>query len=388
MPRGLHARAKIFETRPVHHAVSSEDMSSDARDIRGIHDDGFHEIQLSGKQLVFLFMATTVVSVVIFLCGVLVGRGVRPIVPAQAATLAQAPSPDDGPPMRRLAPPGEGVGGEVKADAAHRSTSGSTSSSRPPNAGRARTGRRVSGRSGAAPAAQATAPAAQASAPPAEPARPQPVSEQTAVAGRARAHAAAREGRSAHRRQLRAAAKPARPPALVGAGCGASPARRGRRRSRAASPAKATTPTCSRRRRAGKRVLSRARGPFRITRDADKLQDRLAQEEQFKPWITLALRLGRAARARLPASSAIPRWLGGARAPGARRAARGPPRAYAPARAFLRARRGAAPTSAARVYWITDVMVTYGGLSTPVAAAVAGAAHRLPGALSRAGCLR
>ncbi len=42
-----------------------------------IHDEGFHEIQLNGKQLVFLFMAATVVSVVIFLCGVLVGRGVR-----------------------------------------------------------------------------------------------------------------------------------------------------------------------------------------------------------------------------------------------------------------------------------------------------------------------
>ena len=41
-------------------------------------DDGLHEIQLNGKQLVFLFMAATVVSVVIFLCGVLVGRGVRP----------------------------------------------------------------------------------------------------------------------------------------------------------------------------------------------------------------------------------------------------------------------------------------------------------------------
>ena len=41
------------------------------------HDDGFHEIQLNGKQLVFLFMAATVVSVVIFLCGVFVGRGVR-----------------------------------------------------------------------------------------------------------------------------------------------------------------------------------------------------------------------------------------------------------------------------------------------------------------------
>ena len=40
-------------------------------------DDGFHEIQLSGKQLVALFMATTMVAVMIFLCGVQVGRGVR-----------------------------------------------------------------------------------------------------------------------------------------------------------------------------------------------------------------------------------------------------------------------------------------------------------------------
>jgi cell division septation protein DedD len=40
-------------------------------------DEGFHEIQLSGKQLVFLFMATTIVAVVIFLCGVQVGRGVK-----------------------------------------------------------------------------------------------------------------------------------------------------------------------------------------------------------------------------------------------------------------------------------------------------------------------
>lgn len=40
-------------------------------------DDTFHEIQLSGKPLVFVFMAATVVAVVIFLCGVLVGRGVH-----------------------------------------------------------------------------------------------------------------------------------------------------------------------------------------------------------------------------------------------------------------------------------------------------------------------
>jgi cell division septation protein DedD len=51
-----------------------------------VQDDGFHEIQLNGKQLVFLFMAATVVSVVIFLCGVLVGRGVR----AERAAIASA----------------------------------------------------------------------------------------------------------------------------------------------------------------------------------------------------------------------------------------------------------------------------------------------------------
>jgi cell division septation protein DedD len=56
-------------------------------------DDGVHEIQLSGKQIVFLFMATTVVSVVIFLCGVLVGRGVQAGRPDQADRAAAAPPP-------------------------------------------------------------------------------------------------------------------------------------------------------------------------------------------------------------------------------------------------------------------------------------------------------
>ena len=58
-----------------------------------LEDDGFHEIQLNGKQLVFLFMAATVVSVVIFLCGVLVGRGVRVErgAVADASTAANVP---------------------------------------------------------------------------------------------------------------------------------------------------------------------------------------------------------------------------------------------------------------------------------------------------------
>ena len=67
-----------------------------------IQDDGFHEIQLNGKQLVFLFMAATVVSVVIFLCGVLVGRGVRTeraaIVEAPPAVVVSEATPQPVPP--------------------------------------------------------------------------------------------------------------------------------------------------------------------------------------------------------------------------------------------------------------------------------------------------
>jgi DedD protein len=78
-------------------------MSTDARAAFDGGDDGFHEIQLNGKQLVFLGMATTLVSVVIFLCGVLVGRGVKPI-----DTVAQAAGPQafDVPAMTAAVPPG------------------------------------------------------------------------------------------------------------------------------------------------------------------------------------------------------------------------------------------------------------------------------------------
>ena len=85
-----------------------------------IQDEGFHEIQLNGKQLVFLFMAATVVSVVIFLCGVLVGRGVRAerggvADTAQTGTVAEtlpqqpattpAPTPAGSDPTKAAPPP-------------------------------------------------------------------------------------------------------------------------------------------------------------------------------------------------------------------------------------------------------------------------------------------
>ena len=84
-------------------------------------DDGFREIQLNGKQLVFLFMAATVVSIVIFLCGVLVGRGVRTerAAAAEAAAVespttdlspsvqapAASPAPADSDPTKAAPPP-------------------------------------------------------------------------------------------------------------------------------------------------------------------------------------------------------------------------------------------------------------------------------------------
>ena len=78
-------------------------------------EDGFHEIQLSGKQLVFVGMTVTIVFVAIFLCGVLVGRNTRPprdgaaietasvTPPAAPTTSAEAGPPTTEPP----APPVE-----------------------------------------------------------------------------------------------------------------------------------------------------------------------------------------------------------------------------------------------------------------------------------------
>jgi len=71
-------------------------------------EDGFHEIQLTGKQLVFLFMATTVVAVVIFLLGVLVGRNVR----NDQAASADAQTAVEPAPVESGAPPQPATGGE------------------------------------------------------------------------------------------------------------------------------------------------------------------------------------------------------------------------------------------------------------------------------------
>jgi len=59
------------------------------------YDDGaYYEVQLNNKQLVFFFMAALAIAVVVFLCGVMVGRGVRD------ATLAASANDISLPPLR------------------------------------------------------------------------------------------------------------------------------------------------------------------------------------------------------------------------------------------------------------------------------------------------
>ena len=73
-------------------------------------EQGVREIQLSGKQLVFLFMAAVVFAVVVFLLGVSVGRGVREATGVSASapgdtTVTPAPQ---GPPLPPTKPaPGD-----------------------------------------------------------------------------------------------------------------------------------------------------------------------------------------------------------------------------------------------------------------------------------------
>jgi cell division septation protein DedD len=69
-------------------------------------EDGFHEIQLSGKQLVFLFIVTTTVIVVVFLCGVKVGRGARAAQgdEPEPSALSATASPDQQPAPQTVEP--------------------------------------------------------------------------------------------------------------------------------------------------------------------------------------------------------------------------------------------------------------------------------------------
>jgi len=82
-------------------------------------EQSVHEIQLNGKQLVFMFMTATVAAVVIFLCGVMVGRGVN--APRVSGVTVAAPEATVDPtviPETSVAPAAEASGEPIAAQEA------------------------------------------------------------------------------------------------------------------------------------------------------------------------------------------------------------------------------------------------------------------------------
>jgi DedD protein len=235
-------------------------------------DEGVREIQLSGKQLVFLFMAVTVVSVVIFLCGVLVGRGVQAtrgseMVDAPAMTEA-APSGDVSAPVPEPVPDAPTPAADVtfpdrlqKNDPPKETLVPRKEGARPPTAAAPTT-------AGAAPSTPAPAPAASSTpvrAANAEPAKTAPKADPAApspgVPTEPRGNGFA----------VQVAALNARGEAEVIV----------KRLAGKGYAAYLVAPL------AGQPPVFRVRiGKFRERAEAEKVAARLEREEQFKPWIT------------------------------------------------------------------------------------------------------
>ena len=210
-------------------------------------DEGFHEIQLNGKQLVFLFMAVTVVSVVIFLLGVMVGRGVQttrgPEDPlGDAAPVAAAAD---------LAPPALAPGGGPPAAAGEELSYPQRLGTSPPPAERLR---------------DSTPPPVAAAAP-----KPAPAPAQSASNPPSSTPPAASAGEpagSGFAIQLTALANREEADSIV------------KRLNAKGYSAYVMSPA------AGAPTVFRVRvGKFKDRREAEAVAERLQKEEQFNPWI-------------------------------------------------------------------------------------------------------
>jgi cell division septation protein DedD len=207
-------------------------------------DDAFHEIQLNGKQLVFLFMSVVVAAVVVFLLGVLVGRDVlsqRGPLEAQGSPEAPAAVADAAVPA--VAPSGAPTAANEELSYPSRLSDGAPASEtlRPANP-----------------------PAVRASAPPAS-APPRPAPAETASATAAGFNEPAGDGFAIQVAALRQRAE--------ADGVARSLATKG-------YPAYVLNPE------SGAPAVFRVRvGKFKERSEAETVAARLQQEEQFKPWI-------------------------------------------------------------------------------------------------------
>jgi cell division septation protein DedD len=230
-------------------------------------EDGFHEIQLSGKQLVFLFMATTVASVVIFLCGVLVGREAqagRTADPATDAALT-TPAPAPATPARSSSP----------APAAVQSAGAAIATAEPPSppADDELTYPKRLERSGSAPE-QLKPPAAARVDPKPEPAKAESAAAKTAAAsaGKTAPETAPAGGARAGRWvvQLVALRDRSAASAIV------------QRLSAKGYPAYLVNPSAS----TPNQVFKVQIGRYDDRNEAERVSRRLEKEEKFNPWIS------------------------------------------------------------------------------------------------------
>ena len=278
-------------------------------------DEAVHEIQLNGKQLVFTFMAATVVAVVVFLCGVMVGRGVRAPRTSDLAAVTADPLSDPTTDSLINASPLNAPAAAVPVPNGAPAASQETLSyptrlegAEPPDetlrdldtpaapvAARAATPPPVAPAAALAPATPTPAPAAAPSAPP-----PADAAAKAALAAAVKtaSDAAAKAASAAAAKAAPPAATPVAPaaPRAPVAVAATEPAGNGFVVQVAATRERGEADTIARR-LAGKGypafVTSPAAGMFRVRvgkftdrREAETVATRLEKEEQFKPWVT------------------------------------------------------------------------------------------------------
>jgi cell division septation protein DedD len=232
------------------------------------HDDSFREIQLGGKQLVFLFMAVVVIGVTIFLSGVMVGRGVLAARgPAGVeSTVAAAEEADPAPPPASATPGTSTTPATASEKLSYAERLGSGEPPTEPLKPEASTPAEPPSPKAEAAPAPATPEPTPAPAPPPAPAPAEPAPKPAPKA--AEVSKAAEPAGAGFAIQVAALRVPGEADAIV------------KRLAGKGYPAYVVTPP------KGSAPIYRVRvGKFKERREADTVAARLQKEEQFKPWI-------------------------------------------------------------------------------------------------------
>jgi cell division septation protein DedD len=232
-------------------------------------EDSFREIQLSGKQLVFLFMAVIVILVGVFLMGLQVGRGVLLARGAPGAESTVGANTAEPPPPPASANSGSSTSPATSGEKlSYAERLGSSEPQKEPLKAEPAPADAPSPKADA-PAAE-TAPAPAAAKPVEKPAAPKPAATAPAPAPAAAANTAAstEPAGAGFAIQVAALREKAEADTIV------------KRLASKGYPAYVVAPA------KGAPSVYRVRvGKFTERREADSVAARLQKEEQFKPWI-------------------------------------------------------------------------------------------------------